>query len=184
MTADTDLLIAFLETRYPTDLVSTDLLTGPERARDWLVSSRLLEARESVSAEEARRLVHLRAAITALLRERMGAAADDRTRPTIEAASAGAPLRVVLTSDGESRLVPVGSGVNRAMAEIVAALHRAELAGDLVRVKACKACGRAFEDLSKNRSRIWCDMSICGSQEKARAYRRRHAEAAREARAG
>jgi predicted RNA-binding Zn ribbon-like protein len=114
----------------------------------------------------------------------MGASPDERTRPTIEAASAGAPLRVVIGSNGESRLVPVGSGVDRAMAEIVAALHRAELAGDLIRLKACKACGRAFEDVSKNRSRIWCDMALCGSQEKARAYRRRHSEAVREARGG
>lgn len=182
MTADTDLLVAFLETRYPSDLVTADLLSSPERARDWLVSRRLLEEEEPVTAEEARRLVHLRAAVTSLLRERVGYPADPRTRPTIESACAGAPLRVTIGPTGESRLVPVGAGVHRAMAEIVAALHRADLAGDLARLKACKACGRAFEDLSRNRSRIWCDMSSCGSQEKARAYRRRHAEAARQAR--
>lgn len=182
MTTDTDLLIAFLGTRYTNDPRTPDFFGSPERARDWLVSARLLEAAEPVTAEEARRLVHLRAAITALLRERMGTPPDPRSRPTIEAASAGAPLRVAVGEDGEFHLRPVGRGVDGAMAEIVAALHRAQLAGDLPRLKACKACGQAFEDLSKNRSRIWCDMSTCGSQEKARTYRRRHAQAARQAR--
>jgi predicted RNA-binding Zn ribbon-like protein len=33
-----------------------------------------------------------------------------------------------------------------------------------------------YFDRSRNQSKVWCDMSGCGSRAKARAYRRRQAE--------
>ncbi|MEX1103155.1 MAG: CGNR zinc finger domain-containing protein, partial [Dehalococcoidia bacterium] len=115
-------------------------------------------------------------AIAGLLREHLGAPADPRTRPTIEGVTQSAPIGIGVEPDGSLRLVPAGEGVDHAMAEIVAALYRVQSAGELERLKLCKACGFAFYDTSKNRSRIWCDMALCGSQEKARAYRKRLAE--------
>lgn len=52
----------------------------------------------------------------------------------------------------------------------------AELLADprhLARVRACEAsdrCGWLFLDTSRNRSRRWCDMSVCGNREKARRH--------------
>lgn len=48
--------------------------------------------------------------------------------------------------------------------------------GELERVKVCDAhdCGWFFVDLSRNRSRRWCDMAGCGNRDKARRYRARH----------
>lgn len=42
----------------------------------------------------------------------------------------------------------------------------------LDRVKQCPHpdCGRLFLDQSKNRSRVWCDMSSCGNRAKARRH--------------
>lgn len=54
-------------------------------------------------------------------------------------------------------------------------------AAELRRVKQCPGpnCGWLFLDLSKNGSRRWCEMEVCGSRAKARAYyARRKAEAA------
>jgi len=47
--------------------------------------------------------------------------------------------------------------------------------GDLARVKECSSeeCGWLFVDLSKNKSRRWCDMRDCGNRAKARRYYRR-----------
>jgi predicted RNA-binding Zn ribbon-like protein len=44
--------------------------------------------------------------------------------------------------------------------------------GDLERVKACgnDTCGWLFVDLSRNRSRRWCDMKECGNRAKARRH--------------
>jgi len=43
------------------------------------------------------------------------------------------------------------------------------------RIKTCPGenCGWKFVDRSKNRSRRWCDMAVCGNLVKARVYRAR-----------
>lgn len=48
--------------------------------------------------------------------------------------------------------------------------------GGLERVKVCDAhdCGWFFVDISRNKSRRWCDMAGCGNRAKARTYRERH----------
>ncbi|MBP1850731.1 CGNR zinc finger domain-containing protein [Rhizobium halophytocola] len=46
------------------------------------------------------------------------------------------------------------------------------------RMKICGNCGWLFLDRSKNRSRTWCDMAVCGNRAKAsRHYQRRKQEA-------
>ena len=52
------------------------------------------------------------------------------------------------------------------------------LSGSLDRVRACGAetCRWLFMDTSKNRTRRWCDMKICGNRMKARRFQARHAE--------
>ncbi len=44
---------------------------------------------------------------------------------------------------------------------------------DLGRIRECAAenCGWLFMDHSKNQSRRWCDMKVCGNRNKARRYR-------------
>ncbi len=46
--------------------------------------------------------------------------------------------------------------------------------GDLAKVRECAAdnCGWLFMDRSRNQSRRWCDMKICGNREKVRRHRR------------
>ncbi|WP_377295588.1 CGNR zinc finger domain-containing protein [Rhizobium sp. SGZ-381] len=45
------------------------------------------------------------------------------------------------------------------------------------RLKICGHCGWLFVDRSKNRSRFWCDMTVCGNRAKAaRHYRRQKGE--------
>ncbi len=45
--------------------------------------------------------------------------------------------------------------------------------GEKKRLKLCGNCGWLFIDRSKNRSRTWCDMAVCGNRVKAaRHYRR------------
>jgi predicted RNA-binding Zn ribbon-like protein len=53
-------------------------------------------------------------------------------------------------------------------------------AGPLDRLKLCGGCRWLFLDQSKNRSRRWCDMEVCGMHAKKRRYveRRRRSRAA------
>ncbi|MDS7596688.1 CGNR zinc finger domain-containing protein [Agrobacterium tumefaciens] len=49
---------------------------------------------------------------------------------------------------------------------------------DRERLRICGNCGWLFIDRSKNRSRIWCDMAVCGNRQKAARHYRRKKEAA------
>jgi predicted RNA-binding Zn ribbon-like protein len=46
--------------------------------------------------------------------------------------------------------------------------------GALGRVKICPNCNWLFLDRSRNASRIWCDMAVCGNRHKASRHYHRH----------
>ncbi|MFI9596128.1 CGNR zinc finger domain-containing protein [Nonomuraea sp. NPDC052265] len=80
------------------------------------------------------------------------------------------PLLVVAGA-GRPELVPAGEGVRAGLAAIAAA----SVGGSWDRLKVCAegTCQRAFIDTSRNRSRSWCSMRVCGNRTKTRAYRAR-----------
>lgn len=50
------------------------------------------------------------------------------------------------------------------------------------RIRICANCNWLFLDRSRNGSRVWCDMAVCGNRQKAkRHYRRRKTEEVRHA---
>ncbi|HEX7536219.1 MAG TPA: CGNR zinc finger domain-containing protein [Dermatophilaceae bacterium] len=83
-------------------------------------------------------------------------------------------IQVALTVDGHVELsAPTAVGFLAAAAAKVAIEERID------RVKICPAddCRWAFYDTSRNRSRQWCSMEVCGNRAKARAHRQRSASA-------
>jgi predicted RNA-binding Zn ribbon-like protein len=62
------------------------------------------------------------------------------------------------------------------LARLAAIVARSQAEGTWPRMKACPndSCHWAFYDRSRNRSRTWCTMSVCGNRAKARSYRARH----------
>ena len=80
---------------------------------------------------------------------------------------------LTLTVDGhEPRL-----GGTDALEEVMGAVARLGILEELERVKICPAddCLWAFYDQSRNGSRQWCSMAVCGNRAKARAHRARQA---------
>ena len=63
--------------------------------------------------------------------------------------------------------------LDRVVWEIGRAAGRLVVSPRLARVRACAAgdCGWWFVDDTKNRSRRWCDMKLCGNREKLRRFR-------------
>ena len=51
------------------------------------------------------------------------------------------------------------------------------------RLRICANCGWLFIDRSRNSSRLWCDMAVCGNRQKAKRHYRRHRTAAENANA-
>lgn len=66
--------------------------------------------------------------------------------------------------------------LERVLWEVARAASRLLTSSRLSRVRPCDAanCGWWFLDDTKNRSRRWCDMKICGNREKLRRFRDRH----------
>ncbi|MFF4773469.1 CGNR zinc finger domain-containing protein [Microtetraspora fusca] len=66
-------------------------------------------------------------------------------------------------------------GARAGLARVAAAIHAAHAEGMWPRLKVCaeSTCQWAFIDSSKNRSRSWCSMRVCGNRTKTRAYRAR-----------
>jgi predicted RNA-binding Zn ribbon-like protein len=149
--SDVDLVVDFLNTVDHEQ--HTDVLDDPDAWRAWLAGRGLAGGTGDV-----------RAARTAL----RAAAGDVRDAP----ARASAPVTVELTG-GVPRLVAAD-----VLGAVLAAASRLAVLDRWERVKICPAddCRWAFYDRSRNHSRTWCSMQICGNREKARAFRGRRSD--------
>jgi predicted RNA-binding Zn ribbon-like protein len=114
------------------------------------------------------------------LREGLRAAMFDHEEVLAELEELLAALPLRLSLDGPA-LVPVHGGARGALAGIAAAVAAGTADGTWQRLKICRAteCRRAFLDTSKNRSRTWCSMRMCGNRTKTRAYRARRLDGGR-----
>ncbi|SDG15169.1 Conserved protein containing a Zn-ribbon-like motif, possibly RNA-binding [Sinosporangium album] len=145
-----------------------DEITSPAELAVWL--------RERDLVGEADRALDDDLHVATMLRSGLRAAMsrDGGPHTTLEQALAALPLRVAF--DGEiPSLTPVAAGVRGGLARLAAAMAATQADGTWRRLKVCAepTCRWAFLDLSKNRSRSWCSMSICGNRMKTRAYRMR-----------
>lgn len=85
----------------------------------------------------------------------------------------------------QARLLPKGGGyawewtdsgdAGMMLHPVVHAAVELLTSGPLDRVKGCAGCHWIFVDESKNRSRRWCTMEVCGTNEKVRRYLARRA---------
>lgn len=78
-----------------------------------------------------------------------------------------------------ARFPPGSSALDRPLWTLADDSARLLLSEDLDRVKLCDGpgCTHLFFDTSRNRSRRWCEMAICGNRMKARRHYRRHRSA-------
>lgn len=163
-----DLLIDFLQTREAAE----DAFASAEGLASWMAERGLVPPGTQPSEADLTRVRHVRAALRTLFGSHGSSDLDERTRATLERVTEEAPL-MVRFSAGSLSLQPQAEGIAAGLAQIVSLLYDAYRDGTLARYKTCKKCGWAFYDESKNRSRVWCDMALCGSQIKAASYRAR-----------
>ena len=109
-----------------------------------------------------------------------GAAAPADSLGMLEAAVAPslARRRLVQTATGfEWKWTYDDAALDGLLAPVVESAAALLTSHDLARVRECEAdtCGWLFLDRSRNRSRRWCDMSVCGNRAKVRRhYQRTH----------
>ena len=151
----------------------SDELGDPARLSAWLGAAGLAPAGAAFDEPARSRIAAFREALRSLLLANHGDAPDPAAIATLDRA---APLAVAFETDGSARLVPAASGgADGVLAGLLGIVARAQADGTWPRLKACPAdrCGWAFYDHSRNRSRTWCTMEICGNRAKARTYRAR-----------
>ena len=174
---DLEELISFVNT---VDIESADdRLDTPARLGAW-IASRGHATADGVDATTHRRALDLREGLRALGRANNEEEAEAADLAALETAIAELPLRATLGTGSKWSLAPLASGVDAYLAEIVATALRAMAGGEWSRVKACQSdtCRWLFIDRSRNRSRTWCAMAVCGSRMKSRAYRARRRDVA------
>ncbi|HEY8478407.1 MAG TPA: CGNR zinc finger domain-containing protein [Spirillospora sp.] len=161
-------------------------LPTPARLAEWLAGHGLVPAGTTATDADLAAAVALREG----LREAMAAHHSRRDAglpDELDDVLASLPLRLTLAGPRPA-LVPVDPPATAAagLARLTAAIVDAAAAGTWSRLKVCQedTCRWAFLDTSKNRSRSWCSMSVCGNRTKTRAYRaRRRSDAGGPARA-
>ena len=155
-----------------------DRIADPESLGGWLSEHGLAAHGDEFGPDDVRRLIDFREALRHLLLSHNGGAIDAAAVEKLDEAARAAQVVVGFAADGEPRLSPARGGLDGAIGRLLAIIARAEAEGTWARLKTCPAddCMWAFYDFSRNQSRTWCDMSVCGNRAKARAYRRRSAQ--------
>jgi CGNR zinc finger/Putative stress-induced transcription regulator len=147
---DVDLVVDFLNT--VDHEAHTDVLDDPDAWDRWLAARALTDGTDVRAVRGA-----LRAAV------------GDPVAPS----GVSAPVTVELAPGSAPTLVAAD-----VVGAVLAAAQRLAVLGQWARVKVCPAddCRWAFYDRSRNHSRTWCSMQVCGNREKARAWRDRRSE--------
>jgi predicted RNA-binding Zn ribbon-like protein len=154
-----------------------DRISSPEELAMWFSEQGLVEDLVEPTDTELADALAVREAIRELLLANNGVEANTQAASkTLEAAGREAGLTVRF-ENGRPLLAPEGDGTRGAIGRIVATVAELAPTDEWKRLKGCRDenCRVAFYDKSRNRSRAWCSMEVCGNREKARSFRARHA---------
>jgi predicted RNA-binding Zn ribbon-like protein len=156
--------------------LESEALSSPAGLTAWLAEAQLAEGALASEADLARVLEAREALRELLIANNTGNAPSRAVVERMNKAFAGGSLEVRFTGEGATSLLPKEGGVDGALAKLAAVVREAMLTGEWQRLKACPAedCQWAFYDRSRNRSRTWCMMEVCGNRAKVRNFRERH----------
>ena len=153
----------------------TDAIASPDALAAWLRSVGLAGRADVFEEADVARVVAFREALRRLLLSHHGGDVDARAVAELDAVARDVGLVVGFGADGSVAVAPAGRGIDAVLGRLLAVIARASAEGTWERLKACPAddCHWAFYDHSRNHSRTWCDMKVCGNRAKARSYRSR-----------
>lgn len=165
-----DLIRLFVNTLdYPS---GPDRLESPESASEWCRQNGLPQVSNQ---READRLRGFREALRELLFANNGEADESAAWDGLQPYLRTAYFAIAGGPGPKLRLEPGGAGADRAIGIMLALVYDALAAATWQRMRACRkaTCKFAYYDHSKNGSRAWCSMAVCGNREKAHRRRSR-----------
>lgn len=165
-----ELVRAFVNTRELDP--DREELTDPGALREWLLGRGVIAPRPLTEAD-LERAIEFREALRALLLANNGEPLDRDAVARLQRIASDAPVRLEIGPTGDVDMACSAEGVDSLVADVLTAIASAQETGEWERLKACSAdeCLWAFYDRSRNRSRHWCSMQVCGNRAKTRAYR-------------
>ena len=151
-------------------------LATPTALATWLHEHGLTGRRRATTHEDLDVAIRLREGLRGALLAHVD---PDCAECRLDSVTAELPMIVRFTGS-EPALDATGDDVRAGLTRIVVAIARAHGDGSWARLKVCASedCRSAYFDTSKNRSRAWCDMEVCGNRAKTRTFRERHAATA------
>jgi len=175
--APDDLRLVQLFVNTSDEEYTRELLDSPQGLRDWLAEQGLLGRTARLTRADLKRALLLREALHALLHANNDGPADAAAADELNRAARRGRIELRATPSGSAELAVAAAGGDGALARITAAAMQAMLDGRWSRLKACRNCGFAFYDFSRNQAGTWCSMVICGNRLKTRRYRARRRQA-------
>jgi predicted RNA-binding Zn ribbon-like protein len=171
---ESSLLVEFVNTRDIEE--DTDSIANPRGLQVW-IRERTGEYVDAPDEEALERLLALRESLRALLRTNNGEEIEAGELTALEEAAERSRFRTTFSADGRLDLAPARSDLSGFEARLLLAVERLQSQGAWPRLKACtdEGCQWAFYDTTRNHSRTWCSMDVCGNREKTRRYRARNA---------
>ena len=150
-------------------------LTSPEALSAWLREHGVAD--EAFGHDDLASAIAVREHLRALLLANNGGELDPAAPAALSAAADRARLTVALDEHGRATVLPRAGGIDRVAGRLLGIVARAQADGSWERLKACPwhTCHVAFYDHSRNHSRTWCSMAVCGNRAKAQTYRRARA---------
>jgi predicted RNA-binding Zn ribbon-like protein len=172
---DIELVSSFINTlERSASAPDDDSLDSPQALRSWM-KERGIPPGDRLGPEDLTRAIEFREAIRQLLVAKSGGEFRGGALRELRDAADEGLIRVEIHEDGQAFARPAQRGVPALFARLLAAVADSQCAGTWDRLKACAAedCQWAFYDTTRNRSRTWCSMEVCGNRAKTRAYRAR-----------
>ncbi|GLX48750.1 hypothetical protein Shyhy01_17000 [Streptomyces hygroscopicus subsp. hygroscopicus] len=164
--------------------LGTDELATASALSAWLAERGLLDRERRIGAEDHALCLRLRTGIREELGVNVGDTADAALLAGADEALRELPVLITVRggTDRGGVLSPAAelTPVRKALASLAIAWSELVITGEAVRLKRCAehACAWVFWDVSKNRSRRWCSMRVCGNRAKARRHSAKQAAAA------
>ncbi|MFD0312734.1 CGNR zinc finger domain-containing protein [Streptomyces flavalbus] len=154
--------------------LGTDALDTADGVTAWLTGNGLLPDGHRVGPEDHALCLRLRTGIREELGVHVGDAADAALLAGAEQALRELPVLISVGAAHDGVLTPAPDlpPVRKALAALAIAWSELAVTGEAARLKRCAehACAWVFWDASKNRSRRWCSMRVCGNRAKARRH--------------
>jgi predicted RNA-binding Zn ribbon-like protein len=148
-----------------------------ETQRQWSLAH---PAKAGAIHKRAHKLRNAVFGLFAALNAKEPVAQKDMEALNSELAAALGSMQVQRTPDGFIYTWPqCGQAPDYILWQVARSASELLVSKDHARVKVCASerCNWLFFDTSKNRSRRWCDMKVCGNREKARRHYKKQSEA-------